>query len=143
MHRRPIGRGRWLAAISAVVILVACVLPWYTAGGEGAGIPARSVDAFQGAGILTFVTALATLALVALPYAAGDRPVGVDRGLSYALLLLLGAVGVGLRVVDVVTGGLLIGGLRPDRAPGIWLASAGLIVLARAAFEIAQAGERQ
>ncbi len=131
-----------LAALSAVVLLVACVLPWYTAGGDVAGIPARSIDAFQGAGILVFLVALATLALVALPYAVGDRPTAVDRAVSYLLLLLVAIVGVVLRLLDVLTGDLLVDGLRPDRAPGFWIALVGLVVLARATFEIAQARDR-
>ena len=139
MHRRPLGRGRWLAALAAVVLLVSCVLPWYTVGG-GQGLTALSTDAFQGAGILVFLAALATLALVALPYAS-DRPVAVDRALSYVILVVLGIAGIVLRLVDTLTSGLPIDGLRPDRAAGIWLAMIGLVVLARAAFEIGQSHE--
>jgi hypothetical protein len=139
MHRRPLGRGRWLAALAALVLLVACVLPWYTVGG-GQGLTALSTDAFQGAGIFVFLAALATLALVALPYAS-DRPVAVDRALSYVILVVLGITGIVLRLVDTLTSGLPIDGLRPDRAAGIWLSMIGLVVLARAAFEISQMRE--
>jgi len=143
MHRRPVGRGRLLAALSAIVIVVGCVLPWYTAGGDVDGIPARSVNAFDDlAGLVVFLTALAVLALVALPYAAGDQPVAVDRWPSYLILLAGGVTGVLLSVMSVVTGDLLLDGLRPDRAPGIWIAAIGLIGLARATFEIAQQPER-
>jgi len=38
MHRRPLGRGRILATIAALAILVGCALPWYTVGGEVEGI---------------------------------------------------------------------------------------------------------
>ena len=139
MHRRPLGRGRVLAVLSALVIVVGCVLPWYTVGGEVAGIPARSVNAFDDlAGLLVFLAALAVLALVALPYAAGDQPIAIDRWPSYLLLLLAGVVGVALRVVSIVTGDLLLDGLRPDRALGIWIAAVGLIGLARATLEISQ-----
>ena len=139
MHRRPLGRGRILAAIAAIVIVIGCVLPWYTAGGDVAGIPARTVNAFDDlAGLLVFLSALAVLALVALPYAAGDQPIGIDRWPSYLLLLLAGLIGVVLKVLSVVTGDLLIAGLRPDRAAGLWIATVGLAALARATFEIAQ-----
>ena len=49
-------------------------------GGDG-GLPA-TYNAFDGTGIVVFLAALATLALVALPYAAGDRPMAIDRGLA-------------------------------------------------------------
>src|SRR5512135_3350068 len=114
-------------------------MPWYTVGG-GQGLTALSTDAFQGAGILVFLAALATLALVALPYAS-DRPVAVDRALSYVILVALGIAGIVLRLIDTLTSGLPIDGLRPDRAAGIWLAMIGLVVLARAAFEISQTRE--
>jgi hypothetical protein len=139
MHRRPLGRGRILAAIAALVILVGCALPWYTVGGEVEGIPARSVNAFDDlAGLAVFLAALAILALVALPYAAGDQPVGIDRWPSYLILLLAAVAGIAVSVLQIVTGDLLIDGLRPDRAAGLWIAIVGLIVLARATFEIAQ-----
>ncbi len=144
MHRRPVGRGRLLAALSAIVVVVGCVLPWYTVGGDVGGIPARSVNAFDDlAGLVVFLTALAVLALVALPYAAGDQPVAIDRWPSYLLLLIGGVAGVLLTVLSIVTGDLLLDGLRPDRAPGIWIAAAGLIGLARATFEIAQQPDRR
>ena len=83
MHRRPLGNGRRLALIGAIVLVVGCLLPWYTVGGNG-GLPELAMRAFDGTGIALFLAALATLALIALPYAAGDRPLGVDRGLSFA-----------------------------------------------------------
>lgn len=134
MHRRPLGRGRMLAIASAVVMLVGCLLPWYTFGG-GADLPATSFAAFSGSGILVFLAALATLGLVALPYAAGDRPVGTDRWLIY----LLPAIGawVGLLVWPLDLLGDLAGGLLPDRAPGLWVAVVGTIGLTRAAYEMA------
>lgn len=142
MHRRPVGRGRLLAALSAIVIVVGGILPWYTVGGDVEGIPARSVNAFDDpAGLLVFLSALAVLALIALPYAAGDQPVAIDRWPSYLILLLGGVTGVLLTVLSDVTGDLPLDGLRPDRAPGIWIAAGGLIVLARATFEIAQQRE--
>ena len=37
-----------------------------------------------------FLVGVATLALVALPYAVGDRPTGIDRWMSYAILSIVG-----------------------------------------------------
>ena len=134
MHRRPLGRGRQLAAIAAVVIIVACLLPWWRFGG-GDGLPATSGNAFEGSGIIVFFVALATIALLALPYAAGDVPVGLDRSLSFVILTIVGWLGLGIRVVDLGTAGAL--GL-PDRAPGLWLAAVGLAILSRAVYDIAR-----
>ena len=143
MHRRPLGRGRILAVVSAAVVVVGCILPWYTAGGGAGQIPARSVNAFDDlGGLLVFLAALAVLALVALPYAAGDRPVGVDRWPSYLLLLLAGGVGIALSALNLLTADLPLDGFRPDLAPGIWVAGLGLVGLARAVYEIAREPER-
>ena len=134
MHRRPLGRGRQLAAIGSIVIIVACLLPWWRFGG-GDGLPATSGNAFVGSGIIVFFVALATLALLALPYAAGDVPVGLDRSLSFVILTIVGWLGLVIRVVDLGTAGAL--GL-PDRAPGLWLAAVGLAILSRAVYDIAR-----
>ena len=136
MYRHPVGRGRWIAAGSAIVLLIGCVLPWYTAGGQVGGLPPVTGNAFESSGILVFLVALATLALVTLPYAAGDRPVGLDRWPPYLILLVTGFLGVLLRAFDLYGRGVL--GL-PDRSPGLWLVAVGLLLLARATFEIAQA----
>jgi hypothetical protein len=133
MHRRELGRGRRLAIVGAIVILVGCLLPWYGLGGDG-GLPPLSYGAFDGGGLLTFLAALATLALVALPYAAGDRPSSIDRPLAYALLAVLAFAGLVLWISNALSD---LSGLRPDRAPGYWIALVGAIILGRAAYEIA------
>jgi hypothetical protein len=132
MHRRPIGRGRRLAAIAALILFVACFLPWWKIDCAGC-LPATSGNAFAGAGILVFFAALATIALVTLPYAT-DRPVAIDRGSSYLAIAAIGWIGLGLRAFDLFTIGAL--GL-PNTAPGLWLAALGLIILSRAVYEIA------
>lgn len=135
MHRRPLGRGRRLAALAAAIILVGCVLPWWQFIVES-GLPARSGNAFEASGILVVFAALATIALFTLPYAT-ERPVGIDRTLSYAALTIIGWIGLGLRAIDLYTLGALA---LPDRAPGLWLTAIGLLLLSRATYEIA--GER-
>ena len=135
LHRRPLGRGRWVAAASAILIVVGCTLPWFRAGG-GEGIPALVGNGFFGPGILAFLAALATLALVALPYAMGDRPVAVDRWWVYALLAGIAALGVLLRALAIALDSGGFGTMLPDRAPGIWLAAAGVVGLAFATAEL-------
>ena len=135
LHRRSLGRGRWVATLSAILIVVGCVLPWFRAG-SAEGITPIGDNGFVGVGILAFLAALGTLALVTLPYAMGDRPVVVDRWWVYAVLAMIAALGVLLRAVSIamVSGGF--GTMLPDRAPGIWLAAAGVVGLAFATAEL-------
>jgi hypothetical protein len=134
MHRRPLGRGRQLAALGAGVIIVACLLPWWRFGG-GDGLPPTSGNAFEGSGIVVFFVALAVIALLALPYAAGDVPVALDRPLSFVILAVVGWVALVLRLADLWILGAV--GL-PDRSPGLWLAAVGLIVVSRAVYDVAR-----
>jgi hypothetical protein len=138
MQRRPLGRGRTLAAIGSLLVLVGSILPWWRLQPEG-GLPALTGNAFEGAGILVFLSGVATLALLALPYAVGDRPVGIDRPLSVALLAVLGWIGLVWRIVQLIG----LGAFRFDEpiqvlnnGPGLWLAGIGLVMLARAAFQM-------
>jgi hypothetical protein len=139
MHRRPLGGGRRLATVGALVTIVGCVLPWYVLGGDG-GLPQQVYRSFDGTGIVTFIAAIATLALVVLPYAAPDRPLAIDRGLSYWILAIAALVGVALWIPTVLDAPQ---GLLPDRAYGWWIAAAGSIMLARAAFEVSQEPPRR
>jgi len=137
MHRRPVGRSRVLAASGALIVLVGCFLPWWTVGGAD-GLPVRSGNAFDSLGILVFAAAIATLALVTLPYAS-ERPVSADRWMSYALIAAAGWIGFSFRVYELGTSNAFRFA-EPiqvvTRIPGIWLSLIGLIVLARAAFEM-------
>jgi hypothetical protein len=117
-----------------VIIIAACLLPWWGFGG-GDGLPATSGNAFEGSGIVVFFVALATIALLALPYAAGDVPVALDRSLSFVILTIVGWLGLAIRVVDLGALGAL--GL-PDRAAGLWLAALGLALLSRAVYDISR-----
>lgn len=136
MHRRPLGRGRALAALAAVIIVVGCVLPWAQVGG-GDGLPLRSENGFVGSGILVFFAALAAIALFTLPYAT-ERPVAIDHAYSYLALAAVGWIGLVVRVVQLVLANVNVDAILPQRAPGLWLTALGLIVLSRAAYEIAR-----
>ena len=94
MHSRSLGGGRRLALLGAIVLIVGCLLPWYTVGGDG-GLPPEVYRAFTyPQGLVVFLAGLGTLALVALPYAMGPRPVALDRGLVFGVLAVASAVGV-------------------------------------------------
>jgi hypothetical protein len=138
MHRRPLGGGRTLAAIAGVLIVVGSILPWWRVGGE-AGIPPLSGNAFEGSGIIVFLVGVITLALVALPYAVGDRPTGLDRPVSFALLAVVGWLGLAWRVIDL----LLSEAFQFSEpiqvftnGPGLWIAGLGLAVLSRAVYRM-------
>ena len=132
MQRRPLGTGRRLAGLAALVIIAACFLPWWQTSGE-LGIQLGG-NAFDGAGVIVFFDALAVIALLALPYAAGDVPVGLDRPLSFLILAALGWVAWAIRLVDLAAANLEA--VYPQRAYGLWLAALGLIILSRAAYNI-------
>jgi hypothetical protein len=137
MHRRPIGRSRRLAALGSIVTLAGCFLPWWTVGG-GDGLPVLSGNAFESFGIVVFGAAIATLALLTLPYAT-ERPVAIDRWASYAVIAGAGTVAFAYRIFDLATTGAFRFAEPADavtRMPGLWLAGIGLSLLARAAYEM-------
>ena len=138
MHRRPLGGGRTLAAVGGVLIILGSILPWWRVGGD-TGIPPLSGNAFDGSGIIVFLVGVATLALVALPYAVGDRPTGLDRTISFGLLAVVGWLGLAWRVVDLFLSGAF---QFTDpvqvftNGPGLWIAALGLAVLSRAVYRM-------
>ena len=134
-RRRGGGPGRVIVGAGSLLVLGGSVLPWYTTGGRA--LPSISGNAFEGASILVFVAAVALMVLIALPYASGDRPISLDRGASFIGLLALALVGYGLRLLQLLDRGLLG---TPDRAPGLWLAGVGLLILAWGVVEML--GER-
>ena len=140
MHRRPVGRSRLLAAIGALLVLAGCFLPWWTVFGGADGLPAISGNAFDSTGIVVFAAAIATLALVTLPYAS-ERPVPADRWTSYAIIAAAGWLGFAYRVLDLATNSAFQFSEPAEvvtRIPGLWLAGIGLVIIARATYEMLQ-----
>ena len=139
MHRRPLGGGRTLAAIAGVLIIVG--LGPAVVAGRGRRPASRRCrgNAFEGSGIIVFLVGVATLALVALPYAVGDRPTGIDRPVSYGLLAVVGWLGFGWRVVDLLLSGAFQF-TEPAQVftngPGLWIAGLGLAILSRAVYRM-------
>ena len=146
MHRRPLGRGRTLAAIAGVLLVVGCVLPWWKVGGGDTGITAESGNGFEGAGIIVFLVGIIVLALVALPYAAGDRPLGVDRWISFLILSVAGWIGLAISVIQLMAAGAFSFSEPAQvftNGPGLWLAVIGLVVLSRATYDMAREPARR
>lgn len=139
MHRRPLGRGRTLATLAGILLVLGSVLQWWQVGGTP-GIPPLSGNGLAGASILVFLVGIATLALVTLPYAVGDRPVALDRWLTFAILVVAGWIGFAVRIVELAFGSSFQFSEAADvltRGPGIWVAALGLVVLSRAVIEMA------
>ncbi len=135
MHRRPLGGARRLAGLAAILIIVACLLPWFGTSTD-AGLPPLTGNAFSGSGIVVFFVGLAVIALLALPYAAGDTPVGLDRPLSFLILTVIGWIALAIRAIDLALTNVEV--LFPTRAYGLWLAALGLILLSRAVYDMSR-----
>ncbi|HEX3266120.1 MAG TPA: hypothetical protein VHR16_10670 [Candidatus Limnocylindrales bacterium] len=138
MHRRPVGRTRLLAAIGGLATLAGCFLPWWTRGGGPDELTKLSGTAFEGMGIVVFAAAIATLALVTLPYAT-ERPVSVDRWSSYALIAGLGWLAFLYRIVELWSVNAFSFAEPKDvitNIPGLWLSGIGLAIIARATYQM-------
>jgi hypothetical protein len=141
MHSRSMGGGRRLALLGAILILVGCLLPWYAVGGGEGELSRVVIMAFQRPeGLATILAALATLALIALPFAMHPRPVALDRGLPFGILAVVVIVAMILFVVEVLP---MPQGLLPTGAYGFWISAVGAIMLARAAFDISREPPRR
>src|SRR4029079_19351743 len=98
-------------------------------------LPTVEVRAFNSTGIISFIAALATLALITLPYAS-ERPVSIDRGLFFGILAVAALAGVFL--MPFTTEGVLGSpeGLLPDRAYGWWHSTGGAVVISNGRLDI-------
>jgi len=136
MHSRSMGGGRRLALLGAIVVLVGCLLPWYSVGGGEGELSRVVIMAFQRPeGLATILAALATLALVALPFAMHPKPVALDRGLAFWIPAAVVIVAMILFVVEVLP---MPQGLLPTGAYGFWISAVGAVMMGRAAFEISR-----
>jgi hypothetical protein len=124
--------------VAAFLVIVGCALPWWRLGGEP-GIPPLTGNAFEDTGIVVFLVGVVTLALVALPYAVGDRPTGIDRWVSYAILALVGWVALAWRLIQLLGAGAFRFGEPAQvftNGPGLWIAGLGLAILSRAVWRM-------
>ena len=88
-----------------------------------------------------FLCGIVTLALIALPYAAGDRPLGLDRWLSFAMLAIVGWLAFVVRIVVLIGNGAFQFSEPAQvftNGPGLWVTGAGLVMLARAAYTMSR-----
>ena len=132
MSRRALGRGRLIVVLGAIVTLAGTVPPWWMAGGPPL-YPGYSGNAFEGVGLVIFISALAMLALVVLPFTRRDGEAAIDRPSSYVLLAVLAIGAFVLRAYQLAQDGLLA---LPQDAPGLWLTGAGLLIVAWGVAEL-------
>jgi hypothetical protein len=144
--------GRWIVSVGAVMLVVSSFLQWWVLGGGAGELPAQSGIGIDGvgtenwAGLVLFLAALATLLLIALPYAA-EGPMAIDQPIAYVILLALACFGFFVRSFTMYQGGLLFytgqtPPVQPLRGPGYWLAGVALLIFARGVFELWEARKR-
>ena len=119
----------------AFVLLVGCVLPWWTIV-IADGLPPTTGNAFESTGIFVFLAAMAVLALVSLRLAS-ERPLEIDRLPAYLIILGVGVLGFVVRLIGLFLSGPL-DQFRPDHAPGTFVVILGLAGMGRAVLEIYQ-----
>jgi hypothetical protein len=126
-----------MAAIGGVVVLIGCLLPWWQLEQRGGGLPPLSGHRPQGTAPRAPLVGVATLLLVALPYAVGDRPTPIDRWEAFAFLAIVGWIGLGWRIFELFG----LGAFRFNsplevftNGPGLWITGIGLAILSRAVF---------
>ena len=120
--------------IGSVLVVIGAFLPWTFAGVE-IGLPVVTQNAFDGAGILTFIAGLALLALLILPYASASGRSSLDRWASFVILGGLMVVGTLLQLVQLFAAHTLKFVPITD-VLGMWLGIVGTILVAWGAAEV-------
>jgi hypothetical protein len=115
-----------------VLVIIGMPLPWLKVG--GLVLSAQTANGFEGAGVVTFLAAVAMLALIVLPYTTKTRRVAIDRAVSYLALLLVGIAAMGAELLTLI--GTEGSSLAPMDAPGLWLALAGMAVATWGVLEL-------
>lgn len=124
MTRRALGRGRLLVVVGAVAVLAGMFPNWWVV--ERTGQAALSGNGFEGAGLIVFLAALTSLAVVTLPFATQKGDSALDRAPVYVAIALAAIAAFLFRVYQVAQ----FGGLAPAQSIGVWVTGAGLLVVA-------------
>lgn len=131
MTRRALGRGRWLIALGSLVCIIGIVPAWWRIARTNA--EALSGNGLEGVGIVVFLSSLAMLAVITLPYASRHGDSSLDRPAAFVLLAGMATAAFLMRIYEIITFNAL--GL-PFEAPGLWLTGAGLLLVAWGVGEI-------
>lgn len=143
MHNNPASRGRWIVAASAAILILACLMQWWQIGGEPGQLSQQSaIGLSDGRVFLIFLMAIATLLLIALPFAA-EMPVAIDHPIVYLALFVVTFGAYVWRTIGlIVEQSINLLPFPPQRGLGFWLAGVGLLVFARGTFELFEARRR-
>ena len=127
MKPRGIGRSRLVIAAGALLMAVGCFLPWWSVGGTVSELhTGNAFDSVQG--MMVFVSALALLALMVLPYALRSGYSPLDRRAAYVLLFLVAVGAFAARLWQI--NAPAFGGLGlPQAIPGAWMSGTGLVIV--------------
>ena len=124
MTRRALGRGRTLIALGSLIVLAGMLPAWWHL--ARTNDVALSGNGLEGGGIVIFLSALALLAVVVLPYATRDGDSALDRPGSYVLMSLFAIAAFLFRVYEISGFATLE---LPPASPGLWLTGTGLLVV--------------
>ena len=125
MNRRALGRGRTLIGLGAIVSVVGLFQPWWMIGRTN--LAPLSGNGLQGVGLVIFLAAMASLAVLTLPYASRDADSPLDRPGTY-VILGLAALGAFLYRLYEISSFAGIG--LPTAALGLWITGSGLLLTA-------------
>ena len=123
MNRRALGRGRTLIGLGSIVSAGGLFQPWWMIGRTN--LDPLSGNGLQGVGLVIFLAAMASLAVLTLPYASRDGYSPLDRPGIY-VMLGLAALGAYLFRAYEISSFAGIG--LPTAAPGLWITGFGLLL---------------
>jgi hypothetical protein len=131
LNRRPLGRGRLLIGIGAIVTVFGLLPLWWMI--PRTNDAALSGNGLQGPGIIIFLSCMAMLAALVLPFTSRDRDSSLDRPLTYVALALLAVSAYLFRLYEIAGFATL---RLPTEAPGLWITGAGLVLVAWGTAEV-------
>ena len=132
MNRPALGRGRLLVVIGAIAALVGLLPTWWVV--QRTALPDLSGTGLQGPfGVAIFLSSLAMLAVVTLPFASRSGESSLDRSATFVVLAAIAIGAFGWRLYEISQ---FAGLPMPTNAPGIWITGVGLLIIAWGVGEI-------
>lgn len=131
MNRRALGRGRTLIGFGAIISVGGLFPAWWMI--ERTNLAPLSGTGLQGIGLLIFLAAMASLAVLTLPYVSRDGESPLDRPATY---ILLGLVALGAYLFRVYEINSFAGIGLPTTAPGLWITGVGILLSSWGAADV-------
>ncbi len=124
MKRRALGRGRTLVGFGSIIAVGGLFPAWWMI--ARTNLAPLSGNGLQGIGLIIFLAAMASLAVLTLPYASRDGESPLDRPATY-ILLGLAALGAFLFRAYEISSFAGVG--MPMAAPGLWITGVGILIM--------------